>query len=228
MKRSKPLTTRKPLARKTMAQKTATPKTRKPAKLKKCRNTQCLAEFAPLRLGQKACSIPCSIVVGREEEAKKLAKQLAEEDRKSRAERRAEKEKIKTIGEYAKQAQDAFNAWVRERDYGQPCISCGTTSNVQYAAGHYRTVGACKALRFEPLNVHRQCNRNCNSGKSGNIVEYRIGLVKKIGLEKVEWLEGPHETVRYTVEDYKAIGAKYRALRRELVKARERGSYDQA
>lgn len=228
MKRSKPLAARKPMARKPMGQKSAVPKTRKPAKLKKCRNTQCLAEFAPLRLGQKACSIPCSIVVGREEEAKKLAKQLAEEAKKSRAERKAEKEKIKTIGEYAKQAQDAFNAWVRERDYGHPCISCGTTACVQYAAGHYRTVGACKALRFEPLNVHRQCNRNCNKGKSGNITEYRIGLVKKIGAEAVAWLEGPHDPVRYRKEDYVAIAAKYRALRRELVKARERGDYGQA
>lgn len=194
---------------------------------KKCRNTDCRKSFrVETQMAAKAtwCSTDCALVILQ----RKREKAKAEKEKRERREYREAKERIKSKGDYAQSAQDDFNAWVRERDYGQPCISCGTTANVQYAAGHYRTVGACKALRFEPLNVHRQCNRNCNSGKSGNIVEYRIGLVKKIGLEKVEWLEGPHEPVRYTVEDYKAIGAKYRALRRELVKARERGDYGQA
>ena len=145
----------------------------------------------------------------------KERKALAQVERR---EIKVRKEKLKNRGDYAKAAQDAFNAWVRERDAGQPCISCGTTADVQYCAGHYRTVGACPELRFEPLNVHRQCNKNCNLEKSGNIVEYRIRLVKKIGAEQVAWLEGPHEPKRYSIDDLKAIATEYRAKLRELKK----------
>jgi hypothetical protein len=129
---------------------------------------------------------------------------------------RAAKERVKPRSAHMKEAQDAFNAYIRQRDLGQPCISCGTTARVQYAAGHYRTVGACPELRFEPLNVHLQCNKNCNMEKSGNIVEYRIRLLRKIGAEKVAWLEGPHEPKKYSIEDLKAIKAHYRALTRQL------------
>lgn len=143
---------------------------------------------------------------------------MAREDRRDTRER---KQKLKTRADYAADAQKAFNAWIRERDAGQPCISCGTTADVQFCAGHYRTVGACPELRYEPLNVHRQCNKNCNLEKSGNIVEYRIRLVQKIGADKVAWLEGPHEPKHYTVDDLKAITKEYRAKVRALKKAQD-------
>jgi hypothetical protein len=55
--------------------------------------------------------------------------------------------------------------------------------------------------------------------KSGNLGPYRIELIKRIGQEKVDWLEGPHEPKRYTIDDLKAIKAHYRALTRELKRA---------
>lgn len=84
-------------------------------------------------------------------------------------------------------------------------------------AGHYRSVGACPELRFEPLNIHRQCVK-CNRNLSGNAVEYRIRLVQRIGAETVAWLEGPHEPRKYTVDEIKTIKAEYRAKTRELKK----------
>jgi hypothetical protein len=179
-------------------------------KPKKCKS--CRAEFIPSRPLQSACGVPCAIALtnaGKEKSRK--AKEA-----KERAEHRQAKEKVKSKGEHAKEAQAVFNSWIRLRDHGLPCISCGTTANVQYAAGHYRTVASCPELRFEPLNVHLQCNRNCNMAKSGSILEYRIELVRRIGQEKVDWLEGPHEPKRYTIEDLKAIKAHYRAKVREL------------
>jgi hypothetical protein len=140
-------------------------------------------------------------------------------DELGRKELRAAKERVKPKGQYMRDAQHAFNAYVRARDAGQPCISCGTTADVQYCAGHYRTTGSCPELRFEPLNVHLQCNKNCNLSKSGNILGYRPRLLEKIGAELVEWLEGPHEPKRYTIEDLKAITAEYRAKTRELRRA---------
>ncbi|MCQ8140507.1 recombination protein NinG, partial [Vibrio parahaemolyticus] len=56
----------------------------------------------------------------------------------------------------------------------------------------------------------------CNNHKSGDIVNYRANLVQKLGAEKVEWLEGPHQAKRYTIEDLQAMKAHYRALIRQM------------
>lgn len=142
------------------------------------------------------------------------ARQKATQERK---EQREAKERLKSKGDYAKEAQQAFNAWIRLRDDKEPCISCGRHHQGQYHAGHYRTVGSSPELRFEPLNVHKQCSA-CNNHLSGNIVGYRIWLQEKIGAESLEWLEGPHEPKRYTIDDLKQIKTKYRRLARELIK----------
>ena len=49
-------------------------------------------------------------------------------------------------------------------------------------------------------------------------MNYRINLVAKIGAEKVEWLEGPHEAKRYDLDEVKAIKAKFRSLVCEMKK----------
>ncbi|WLG49135.1 recombination protein NinG [Pseudomonas sp. FP1742] len=178
---------------------------------KKCRVETCRASFVPSRLGQAVCSPACAILDAPKNQDK-ARKALADVGRK---ELQAAKERIKPKGQYMREAQTAFNAWVRERDAKLPCISCGRHHQGKYDAGHYRTVGSNPALRFEPLNCHRQCSP-CNTHKSGDIVNYRIELVKRIGADKVDWLEGPHEAKRYTIEDLKAITAEYRAKTREL------------
>ena len=179
----------------------------KKPRTRKCKS--CREPFTPSRPLQSACGVQCAIA---------LTKAAREKDVKAKAAKwlKDAKARVKSKGEYAKEAQIAFNAWIRLRDQGLPCISCGTTADVQYAAGHYRTVASCPELRFEPLNVHLQCNRNCNMAKSGSILEYRIELVKRIGKDKVDWLEGKHEPKRYTIEDLKAIKAEYREKVRQL------------
>ncbi|WP_122663523.1 recombination protein NinG [Pseudomonas viridiflava] len=185
-------------------------KERKP---KKCRVVDCGASFVPQRLGQAVCSPACAMIDA-PRHAPKARKALADVQR---AEIKVRKEKLKSRADHLKDTQQAFNAWVRERDALLPCISCGRHHQGKYDAGHYRTVGSNPALRFEPLNCHKQCVP-CNQHKSGNIVEYRINLVLRIGAEKVDWLEGPHEPQKYTVEELKALTAMYRALTRELKK----------
>ncbi|PVZ56543.1 hypothetical protein C9422_18645 [Pseudomonas sp. B1(2018)] len=186
----------------------------KPRKAKICKNPACTASFVPMRLGQAVCDFACGLAI-KDVNQEKARKALADMGRK---ELRAAKEKVKSRAEYMKDAQTAFNAWVRERDAKLPCISCGRHHQGKYDAGHYRTVGSNPALRFEPLNCHRQCSP-CNTHKSGDIVNYRIELVKRIGAELVEWLEGPHEPKRYSIEDLKTITAEYRAKTRELKRA---------
>ena len=186
---------------------------RKPAKPKKCRVAACRTSFVPSRIGQAVCSPACALIDG-PRHAPKARKALAEIERKDI---KVRKEKLKSRADHAKDTQQAFNEWVRLRDADLPCVSCGRHHDGQYHAGHYRTVAANPAIRFEPLNVHKQCSP-CNNHKSGDIVNYRIELVKRIGAEAVEWLEGPHEPKKYTVEQLKAMTAEYRAKTRELKK----------
>jgi len=117
----------------------------------------------------------------------------------------------------ADKAQTLFNKWVRLRDEGSNCISCNKPPKKKNA-GHYKSRGAHPELRFEPLNCHLQCEP-CNSHLSGNISNYRISLISKIGIDKVEWIEGPHEPRRYTIEDLKEIQETYKAKIKSMEKA---------
>ncbi|QOU08030.1 recombination protein NinG [Pseudomonas fluorescens] len=192
----------------------------KQPKPKKCRVTACGASFVPLRLGQAVCSPACAILDApkNQDRARKAIAQRERRDIKVR------KEKLKSRADHLREAQSVVNEYVRLRDAHLPCISCDSMPNdhdlmtgSRWDAGHYRSVGACPELRFEPLNIHRQCVK-CNRNLSGNAVEYRIRLVLRIGAEKVAWLEGLHPACKYTVEEIKAIKAKYRAMTRELKK----------
>jgi len=145
-----------------------------------------------------------------------LEKARQTKERQERKELRARKERLKTRSDHAKDAQAEFNKYIRLRDDRLPCVSCGRHHSGQYHAGHYRTVGSHPELRFNELNCHKQCSV-CNNHKSGNIVEYRINLLQRIGSVKLEWLEGPHEPKKYTIEELKAIKAKYKERCRKLV-----------
>lgn len=134
-----------------------------------------------------------------------------------RASIKARKEAIKSRADWAREAQTAFNAFIRARDDGLPCISCGRHHQGQWHAGHYLSTGARPELRYTESNVHRQC-APCNTHLSGNAVLYRIGLIERIGLEAVEWLEGPHELPKWTPDDYKAIRDNYRQKLKDTLK----------
>lgn len=186
---------------------------RKQPKPKKCRVATCRASFVPSRMGQAVCSPACALIDAPKNQDK-ARKAIAQRERR---EIKVRKEKLKSRADHLREAQATFNEWVRLRDADRPCISCGRHHEGQYHAGHYRSVGANPELRFEPLNVWKQC-APCNTHLSGNLVNYRISLLKGIGAEKVEWLEGPHEPRKYTVEEIKTIKAEYRAKTRELKK----------
>ena len=114
-------------------------------------------------------------------------------------------------------AQKEFNAFIRARDEKLPCISCGRFHEGRYDAGHYKSVGSSPSIRFEEDNCHKQCHWNCNINLSGNIENYRINLIKKIGLDKVEWLEGPHEPKKYTCAELKEIEILYKQKLKGLI-----------
>lgn len=182
---------------------------------RKCR--VCGEAYTPRSTTQKACSPQCALQLAGKEREKR--------ERAAAAERRKldklALERLKSRSDHMREAQVAFNAWVRERDRGRPCVSCDRPDDGQHQrhASHYRSRGACPELAFEPLNVHASCAQ-CNSMKSGNIVEYRIRLRERIGDDALAWVEGPHPAKKYTIEELKEIKARYRRLTRELKKAR--------
>jgi hypothetical protein len=141
-------------------------------------------------------------------------------DRREKAERRdlaVARLRIKTRAEWQKEAQAAFNGWIRARDADLPCISCGRHHNGQWHAGHFLSTGARPNLRFDPANVHKQC-QPCNTHLHGNLVNYRINLIQRIGLAEVERLEADHEPRHLSIEHLKLIKRTYGSLARGLVK----------
>lgn len=99
----------------------------------------------------------------------------------------------KTLPELLLIAQKHFNKFIRLRDTMDEgyykCISCGKfKSPDNMHAGHYLSAGHHSYHRFNENNAHGQCPA-CNTHLHGNLINYRINLIKKIGLEEVEKLE---------------------------------------
>lgn len=186
----------------------------RPLKPKKCR--ACRESFQPKNSMQVVCSAACGLLMARQARERKEA-QLAKEERKQTRER---KQRLKTRGDYLREAQKAFNEFIRWRDRaaGHTCISSGRPldwSGNAVDCGHYRSVGSAPHLRFDERNAHAQ-DKHDNRYLSGNAVDYRIGLIKRIGLEAVEALEADQEPRRYTVDELQQIAKEYRAKTREL------------
>lgn len=90
-------------------------------------------------------------------------------------------------------AQVAVNEFVRLRDrineHTFKCISCGLVKDTYWMhCGHYLSMGQHSKVRFHEDNLNVQCSR-CNTHLHGNQAKYRMGLVAKIGAERVERLE---------------------------------------
>ena len=175
----------------------------------------CKVKFEVKYFLQKACLNPACLAewakMDREKKADKIHKQK----------KREFKDNDKPLR--TKAAEKAFNSFIRTRDKDEPCISCmefrketAKNQGSNFHAGHYKSVGAKAELRFNELNCHKQC-AHCNNFLSGNMADYRLNLIKKISLEKVEWLEGPHEPKKYTCSELKEIELMYKQKLKDLL-----------
>ncbi len=175
----------------------------------------CRELFEPRSMTHKTCGQPCAELL--------VAKQNASKLRKERQEGLA---KLRTKRDYVKLLQVAFNAYIRARDAHLPCICCGRTSEKQYLTGtnwdcgHYRSTGSAPHLRFHEDNAHRQLTI-CNRHGAGRAVDYRIGLIARIGLERVEALEADNAPRNYSIDDLIAMRAHYIAKLKQLKKDAE-------
>lgn len=207
---------------------------KKAPKARKCRI--CRQEYAPRGPMQRVCSPDCAVNLAVVERNKR---ELTEK-RATRKEIKARKEKIKTRGEWMAETQRAVNAFRRHEELakGRGCISCGRTQpEVQstdgwkpggaWDAGHFVGVGARPAIRLEPKNIWLQC-KSCNAGsakyarKASTVsAAYEINLRAQEGDELVDWLKGPHEPKKYTIDELRQLRDHYRAKLRELKLQRE-------
>lgn len=163
----------------------------------------CNTVFTPQRPMQSVCSPRCAM--------RKVRQDKAEE----RQQTKKRKEALKTIPDLIKEAQTAFNAYIRKRDENQPCICCGQPLGSRevggaFDCGHFRSTGSASHLRFNEDNAHAQ-RKFCNRYGAGRAVDYRIGLISRIGLARVEALESDNTPHKWTREELEAIRDKYRA-----------------
>jgi hypothetical protein len=158
----------------------------------------------------------CALELSKTIQKKIIAKE-AQEDRKKTREKL---DAMRTKPQLVKIAQVSFNKFIRERDLLKPCISCGKPPDDSangWDASHYRSVGSSPHLRFVEDNCNKSC-KHCNQFLAGNIVEYRKGLIERIGLTRVEQIESDQTVRKYTKEALQEIARHYNAEARRLKK----------
>lgn len=170
-------------------------------RLSKCKI--CRGLYKKFSINHKTDKPECALELVKRERAKK-----------ERRETRTQLAALKTRSEHLKELQAIFNLFIRERDKGKPCICCDRPMGDDrfggsVDCGHYRSVGSAPHLRFNENNAHAQ-RKQCNSYGSGRAVDYRLGLIKKIGLLEVEKLEADQTPKQYTIEEIVALKAVYR------------------
>lgn len=176
-------------------------KTLKPRRCAVCKET-----YTPKRIGlkiTKVCLNPgCVLDYAQGIKAKEF-------DKETRRRRSAMNDQDKSW--WAKKAERMCNKYIRERDAGKPCVSCGNTNpSIKYDAGHFVPVGRSDALRYEETNIHRQCSNHCNVHLSGNYSEYKKAIIRIYGQDHLDWLENHQEMPRRRIEDYKKIYEYYK------------------
>jgi len=104
-----------------------------------------------------------------------------------------------TLPKLKAKCQELCNEYIRLRDEGQPCISCGQIKPLQ--AGHFFAVKGYDSLRFNEDNVHGEC-ASCNCFNESHLIGYYDNLLIKIGVERMGKL-------KMLAEDYKQNGYKW-------------------
>lgn len=180
----------------------------------------CGEMFYPARSMQKACGPSCASSMVDAKKVRDAERARAQDKRQTRAQLEA----LKTIPQLKKEAQREFNRFIRNRDRAneRDCICCGRAlrwNEIGGAvdAGHYRSTGSADHLRFDERNCHAQ-RSDCNRYGAGRAVEYRAGLIQRLGLGVVEDLEGNNTPIKWTREGLREIRDRYRRLAREMEK----------
>ena len=171
---------------------------------KKCK--VCKKPFNQFNSLQVVCDPKCALKHARTKEKERV--------NKLKAKQKDDVKSLLTRKNYMDKAQSAFNGYIRTRDLVEPCISCRTYSqDVQYHAGHFRTTKSQSGLRFHPMNCWKQC-ASCNNHLSGNILKYRVNLLKKLGQKWMDFLEKDYSPCHLNIEQLERLAIIYRKKKR--------------
>lgn len=122
------------------------------------------------------------------------------------------KRKTKTRSQLIKDLDTVFSKWVRQRDDGKGCITCGDKKPAaEMQACHFYTRGR-QATRWHEDNVHSGCYR-CNVLLKGNYINYTKYMIDRYGRRFVDELEYislnsdkiPTPAIREKIEYYKSL-----------------------
>ncbi len=130
---------------------------------------------------------------------------------------RNDRNKITTL---MKAVKDVCHRYIRLRDKGKPCISCGTPWHDEFEAGHYYKAELFSTLKYNEDNIHGQCIR-CNRPLEGNLSEYSVGLITRIGSERMKVLnelssQEKKKNHKWEREELKKIREYYKLKIKEL------------
>jgi hypothetical protein len=184
---------------------------------RKCRNRECDQFFRPpiTEIYIKAfwCSPECKEAIAianlHKQQANRLKAREKAEKKADKAHSEA-KRGLKPISHWLKLTQIDFNKFICLRDSKLPCVSCGEWDVEEFHCGHYRSRGAASHLRFTEDNCSKQCSK-CNVHLSGNVMEFRLGLFRRIGEERIKALENDNSLKSWTREELDELRKVYRA-----------------
>lgn len=194
-------------------------------KPKKC--PICTTEYTPRSSLQKVChNYKCAMEFNRQVDERNAAREIRKQERLQRDDLRQRRERLKGKSEWNREAQAAVNKFIFWRDYGDPCIACGKPLNYGVRGGavdasHYRSRGAAPWLRFNVLNNNAGCV-HCNRDLSGNLIPYRINLIEKFGLHRVERIEHDNTVRKFDIEYLKRVKSIFTRRARHYEKLRKR------
>jgi hypothetical protein len=177
---------------------------------KKCK--VCKESFTPVQFAQAVCNYKCAMI-----HSKNLKEQ--KEAREWKANKAIIKDKLKTLSQYEAEAKKVFQKYIRMRDVKLPCISCGKLNATDWAGGHFYSAGMYSGLMFDERNCHKQCNSHCNKFLSGNLLEYRKGLIERYGqdfVNELDQISNEKRNYKYTKEELIAKKLQYEIKIKEL------------
>lgn len=115
------------------------------------------------------------------EDGKKILSSTINKVSKPRLELETAKDEHKNQKSLSYLLQNTVNIcheYIRLRDKGKPCISCGQSWHSDFQAGHFYKAELYSSLKFDETNINGQCPK-CNLYSDGNESGYRVGLIKR-------------------------------------------------
>lgn len=137
-----------------------------------------------------------------------------------------ESKQNKSISYLIKNTVNICHSFIRLRDKGKPCISCGEPWHSSFQAGHFYKAENYSTLKFNELNINGQC-QGCNLYQNGNESKYRTGFIKRYSKGLLDLLDSKalidkKTSFKWDREKLKNIQSKYKQKIKDLENTKEK------